>query len=86
MLVMAQVEYIKHLYENEGKSLREIAKITQVNFRTVKKYAYRYDWNPPVEMSTAADNFPVLGEYIPTIDEWLEADMREPRNMKSRPP
>lgn len=40
---MAQAQYIKHLYENEEKSLREIAKITDLDFRTVQKYAMRDD-------------------------------------------
>ena len=82
MLVMAQVEYIKHLYEVEGKSLREIAKTLQMNFRTVQKYAYRDDWNPPVRPNTDPENYPVLGEYIPHIDEWLEQDEREPRKQR----
>jgi DNA-directed RNA polymerase specialized sigma24 family protein len=38
---MVQAQYIKHLYEKEDKSLREIAKITDLNFRTVQKYADR---------------------------------------------
>jgi hypothetical protein len=36
VLKMAQIEYIKHLYECEGKSLREIAKELGLNFRTVQ--------------------------------------------------
>ena len=79
---MAQVEYIKHLYENEGKSLREIAKILHMNFRTVQKYAYRNDWSPPVLPNTNPVGFPVLGEYIPIIDGWLEQDEREPRKQR----
>ena len=82
MLVMAQVEYIKHLYENEGKSLREIAKTLHMNFRTVQKYAYRNDWNPPVKLNTNPVDYPVLGGYIPIIDEWLEQDEREPRKQQ----
>lgn len=31
---MAEIEYIKHLYKNEDKSLREIARITESDFRT----------------------------------------------------
>jgi len=33
---MAQAQYIKHLYENEEKSLREIARITELSFQTVQ--------------------------------------------------
>jgi len=79
---MAQIEYIKHLYEVEGKSLREIAQIVGANFRTVKKYAYMYDFNPHELPSTDPESFPVLGPYIPAIDEWLEQDMREPRKQR----
>jgi len=79
---MAEVEYIRHLYENEGKSLREIAKILHMNFRTVQKYAYRDNWNPPVEPKMSPEDFPVLGEHIPIINEWLEQDEREPRKQR----
>jgi transcriptional regulator with XRE-family HTH domain len=46
---MPQIEYIKDLYENEGLSLREIARRTRMDFRTVQKYAYLDNWNPPIE-------------------------------------
>jgi transposase len=79
---MVEVKYIKHLYENEGKSLRAIAKALHMNFRTVQKYAYRDDWSPPVEPKMAPTDYPVLGEHIPIINEWLEADEREPRKQR----
>ena len=41
MLRMAQIKYIKDLYENEEASLREICRITGHSFETVRKYAYR---------------------------------------------
>jgi len=79
---MSQIEYIKDLYENEGKSLREIAKLTQKDFRTVRKYAYQDNWNPPVKIKLDPETFPVVGEYIPIIDEWLEQDEKEPRKQR----
>ena len=82
MLKMAEVEYIKHLYENEGKSLREISKIVNKDFRTVQKYAYRNDWQPTVRISVEPLDFPVLGPFIPIIDEWLTQDNREPRKQR----
>ena len=45
MLKMAQQQYIKHLYEKEEKSLAEIARTTNLNYRTVRKYALRDDWS-----------------------------------------
>ena len=82
VLRMTQVEYIKDLYENEGLSLREIARRTNKDFRTVQKYAYRNNWNPPVEPKMQPEDYPVLGEYIPTINAWLEQDEREPRKQR----
>ena len=82
MLRMPQIEYIKDLYENEGLSLREIAKRTHTDFRTVQKYAYRNNWNPPVELKMQPEEYPVLGDYIPIINEWLEQDEREPRKQR----
>ena len=79
---MAKIEYIKHLYEVEGKSLREIAEMVGVNFRTVKKYAYMHDFTPHELPRMAPEEYPVLGAYIPIIDEWMEADMREPRKQR----
>jgi len=79
---MAEIEYIKDLYENEGLSLREIARRTKKDFRTVQKYAYQNNWNPAVEFKMKPEDYPVLGEYIPSINEWLEQDEREPRKQR----
>lgn len=82
MLNMAQIEYIKHLYESEGKSLREIARMMGKDFRTVQKYAHMNDWSPKVLPNMEPENYPVLGPYISTIDEWLDQDVREPRKQR----
>lgn len=82
MLRMAQIANIKDLYEKEGMSLREIAKLTGKDFRTVQKYAYQEDWSPAVKVNLEPEKFPILGEYIPTIDAWLEQDVREPRKQR----
>ncbi len=82
VLKMPQVEYIKDLYENQGKSLREIAKMTKMDFRTVRKYAYLDNWNPQAEFPAESESFPVMGAYIPFVNEWLEHDEREPRKQR----
>jgi len=79
---MAEIEYIKHLYECEGKSLREIAADMKLNFRTVQKYAYMNKFSPQVLPDVAPESYPVLGPYIPTINEWMENDMKEPRKQR----
>jgi len=79
---MPQVENIRDLYENEGLSLREIARRTHKDFRTVRKYAYQDNWSPPVTLKTGPEAFPVMGEYIPFVDEILAQDEREPRKQR----
>lgn len=82
MLKMAQIQYIKHLYENEEKSLLEIAKNTGHNYRTIMKYAYKEDWSAEKPPNTEPESYPVLGDFIPTIDEWLETDRKIPRKQR----
>ena len=82
MLRMAQKEYIKDLYENEEKSLREISRITGHSFETVRKYAYQSDWNEEELPDVEPESYPVLGAYIPKIDEWLKADRKVPRKQR----
>ena len=79
---MAQIEYIKDMYEKEGLSLREIARQTKKDFRTVQKYAYQNNWNPTVKPKMEPEAYPVLGKYIATINEWLESDEGEPRKQR----
>ena len=82
MLRMAQKEYIKDLFENEGKSLREISRITGHCFETVQKYAYQSDWSEDRLPDIEPMSYPVLGKYIPKIDEWLEGDKTVPRKQR----
>lgn len=82
MLKMAQKQYIKHLYETEGKSLREITRIMDLSFQTVKKYAYEDNWNQDHLPNVEPLKHPMLGPYIETIDQWLEEDRRVPRKQR----
>ena len=82
VLKMAQIEYIKHLYESEGKSLWEITQIVGKNFRTVQKYAYMDNFNPQGLPNVESDTYPILGPYIQIINAWMEQDMREPRKQQ----
>ncbi len=46
MLTMTQAHHIKYLYEvGINKSLNSISKETGFDFRTVKKYVEKQDWN-----------------------------------------
>jgi hypothetical protein len=49
VIKMAKAQYIKHLYENEGKSKNEIRRITGLNYRTICRYVEKTDWNAKTE-------------------------------------
>ena len=82
VLTMTEQQYIRHLYENEGKSIREIARLMGCNFRTARKYATKEDWNEDEKREVRPESYPVLKEYIPTIDAWLEKDQKAPRKQR----
>lgn len=84
MLKMAQQQYIKHLYEVEERSLNEIAEMTGFNFRTVQKYAYQDNWSVDHLPDVEPGSYPVLGDFIPVIDLWLEEDRRVPESSVTR--
>jgi transposase len=79
---MKKIQSIKKLYEEEGQSLHEIARITKLSRQTVTKYAYMSNWSPDKLPNVEPENYPILGDYIATIDEWLENDLREPRKQR----
>ena len=82
MLRMAQIEYIKELYENEGLGLREISRGTGHSFQTVQKYAYQENWRAEQLPNLEAENYPNLERYIPSIDGWMETDRKLPRKQR----
>ena len=82
MIAMAKQQYIKHLFENEEVSLREIARLTKVSQQTAQKYAYKEKWDDDHLPNCKPERYPVLCDYITIIDEWLENDKREPRKQR----
>ena len=82
MLRMAQIDYIKDLYENEDLSLREISRRTGHSFQTVQKYAYQENWSAEQLPNLEAENYPNLEKYIPSTDEWMELDRKLPRKQR----
>ena len=68
---MAQIQYIKDLYENEEKSLRDISRITGHSFKPVQKYAQKDNWSEGNLPDTEPTSYPVLGGFIHIVDGWL---------------
>ncbi len=69
---MIDIKLIRDLKENKGKSLREIARITKYNFRTVKKYVEKEDFSeyPKVKKLKLSK----IAPFYSVINSWLESD------------
>ncbi|BAS28728.1 IS21 family transposase [Limnochorda pilosa] len=68
---MVQQEYIRFLYFQEHRSIREISRMTGHHRKTIRRYlqAPHEKREGPIEPT-----YPVLGPYRETIDRWLEGD------------
>jgi transposase len=82
MIKMAQLEHIRKLYHLEGLSIREISKITGHHRDTIAKYINSDTAEPPRYTLTTPKEHPVLGAYIPVIDEILETDKSRHRKQR----
>ena len=72
MLTMDQVYRIRYLRKFEGKSLRNIAKLTGHDFETVKKYAEQDNFN--LEDKVKQKRQGKLAPYEDIVREWLRKE------------
>lgn len=76
---MQQYDYIRTAHRVYGKTIKEISKETGHSKNTVKKVLRS-------EMSNykSRDNqpYPVLGDYIKIIDQWIEQDKESPKKQR----
>ena len=72
MLTMTQIKHIKKERFDKGKSIRSIARETGHDFRTVKKYIEKSDFNEPAKRKSGRPS--KLDPYKETIDTWLLED------------
>jgi len=80
MLNMTQINYIKQLREEDGKSITDIAETLGINWRTAKKYA---DGNPNIEDHPKQKRKrPVMGPYTEIVDAWLQEDRLLPKKQR----
>jgi len=71
MLNMSQVNHIKDL-ACLGKRISEIAKETQMDRKTVRKYLAQEDFSPKLTEQVKKES--ILDPYKESIDEWLTQD------------
>lgn len=79
MLTITQVNYIRELYFLEGKTYSEICKMTGRNFRTVKKYIEKEDFNVKTHKAKRPNRTDILR---PIINEWLLEDQSRHRKQR----
>ena len=91
MIKMAQLENTRKMYFMEGLSIREISRKTGLHRDTISRYISLGEPKPPKYKLTKDRIHPVLGPYIPMIQQILEDDKtrhrkqltQEQRSLKS---
>ena len=77
---MNRQTYLSNLSQYEGLNLAEIVEKTGHNFRTVKKYVDREDWNE--EYKPRKERVSLLEPLKATIDEWITEDLKRGRKYR----
>ena len=83
MTTMDQIHRIRKLYYEQEKNLTETAIIMNCDWRTVRKYVDKENFNsPPPTPASAKIHESKLDPFKPLIDEWLRADKLAPRKQR----
>lgn len=81
---MDQVHDIRERYYEKGENISQIAATLKLDWRTVRKYIDKEDFNEPAPKPSSDRCFcPKLDPYKEAIDEWLIADKSAPRKSKA---
>ncbi len=79
MLTITQINYIRNLYFEKGKNIAEICRITERDYRTVKKYLEMEDFNERTHKVKRSNRSDVLR---PIIRKWLSEDQKRHRKQR----
>ena len=83
MTTMDQIHRIRMLYYEQGKNLKEIAALMNLDWRTVRKYVDQDDFSPvPPTPEKEEQHTSKLNTFKPLIDSWLTADQKAPRKQR----
>ncbi len=78
---MADIDRIRRLYFEKGRSYAQIARETEFDVKTIKKYIAQEDFNLPLpepKKSRASK----LDPFKKEIDKWLQKDLEERRKQR----
>ena len=80
---MDQIHRIRMLYYEQGKNLKEIAALTDLDWRTVRKYVDQEDFSPARPSPEKEEQHESkLNTFKPLIDGWLTSDLKAPRKQR----
>ena len=82
MTPMDQVHRIRDLYYSQGKSVTEISRIEHLDWRTVRKYVDKEDFNESPPVPNKEQHVSKLDQYKTIIDNWLLEDKKAPRKQR----
>jgi transposase len=82
MIKMAQLEDIRKMFFMEGLSIREISRRTGYHRDTISKYISVEEPKPPKYNLKSERKHPVLGPYIPIIQQIMEDDKTRHRKQR----
>ena len=80
---MDQIHRIREMFYQQGKTISQIASETGLNWKTVRKYVDKEDFNLPAPVpAEKSAHESKLDAFKPLIDSWLEADKLAPRKQR----
>ena len=82
MTSMDQIHRIRDLYYVQDKSLKEIASIENIDWRTARKYVDMEDFSEAPPSPNEEDRSSKLDPFKPIIDKWLIEDKKAPRKQR----
>ena len=82
MTPMDQIHRIRDLYYGQDKSITEIARIENLDWRTVRKYVDMEDFNEAPPSPEEKRHSSKLDSFKPIIDKWLIDDKKAPRKQR----
>ena len=80
MIQVDEKENIRRLYFIKRRSIRWIARELQHSRKTIRKAVN--DASVPQYHLTSSKSCPVMGPYLPTIENWLLEDKARPKNQR----
>ncbi len=84
MLEVTDIKYIRKEVNKKGCSYSDVARRTNTDYRTVKKYADQEQFDPSHKKGKPKKHqpAPVMDPVKPTIDKWLKDDMKKKKKYR----